>query len=202
MDATIRSPKKTRSSFFRSPLLRRALLLGILLAMPTAPAGWAGASEIQTIDAEGFDRLIRDGAAPLTIVSFMTAWCGPCRAELPNLIKIQRKFEEDGLRLLGLSLDEKADALRPILQTAGASFPVYWAGRKPVEKYGIQGIPLLYFIQGDQIVDRKVGLHSAKELEKRVRALLPGVPAEPPPDPAAESTESEKPPLPPGAFSP
>jgi thiol-disulfide isomerase/thioredoxin len=198
MDATIRFPKK-----FRSPFLRRALLLGLFLAALTASAGLAGASEIQTIDAEEFDRLIRDGAAPLTVVSFMTAWCGPCRAELPNLIQIQRKFERDGLRMLGLSLDEKADALRPILKKADANFPVYWAGRKPVEKYGIQGIPLLYFIQGDQIVDRKVGLHSAKELENRVRTLLPGVSAEPrPEDPSAETPDSEKPPLPPGAFSP
>jgi thiol-disulfide isomerase/thioredoxin len=197
MDATIRFPKK-----FRSALLRRALVLGIFLAALTAPAGWAGASEIRTIDADGFDRLIRDGAAPLTIVSFMTAWCGPCRAELPNLIRIQRKYERNGLRLLGLSLDESADALRPILKTAGANFPVYWAGRKPVEKYGIQGIPLLYFIRGDQIVDRKVGLHSARELEKRVRTLLPNVPAESPKDQSAEDPASEKPPLPPGAFSP
>ncbi|MFW6239699.1 MAG: TlpA family protein disulfide reductase [Thermodesulfobacteriota bacterium] len=181
------------------PFFRPAFWLGLSLAILTAPVGFARAVEIQTIDAEGFDRLIRDGAAPLTIVSFMTAWCGPCRAELPNLIQIQRKFERDGLRLLGLSLDEKADALRPILKKADANFPVYWAGRKPVEKYGIQGIPLLYFIQGDQIVDRKVGLHSVKELEKRVRTLLPNVPSEPPP---SEDPASEKPPLPPGTFSP
>lgn len=193
-------PSSSANSLF--PFFRPALLAGLFLAILTASVGFARASEIQTIDADGFDRLIRDGAAPLTVVSFMTAWCGPCRAELPNLIKIQRKFERDGLRLVGLSLDQKADALRPILKKAKANFPVYWAGRKPVEKYGIQGIPLLYFIQGDQIVDRKVGLHSAEELEKRVRTLLPGVSSAPPKEPQTADPASVKPPLPPGAFSP
>lgn len=174
---------------------QRSLPALFFCAMAIAATPAMGSPEIRTISEDAFDRLMRDGSAELTVVSFMTAWCGPCRVELPHLIRLKRKFGDQGFRLLGVSLDPKPEALRPLLQEQKANFPIYWAGRAPIERYGIQGIPLLFLVQEDQIVDRIVGLHPPAELEKRVRRLLSDVPDEMP-----EPTEKEAPP--PGAFSP
>jgi thiol-disulfide isomerase/thioredoxin len=41
----------------------------------------------------------------ITIVDFWAAWCGPCRRENPNIVKIYREFHDKGLEILGVSLD-------------------------------------------------------------------------------------------------
>jgi len=41
----------------------------------------------------------------VTIVDFWAAWCGPCRRENPNLVKIYEKYHEKGLEIVGVSLD-------------------------------------------------------------------------------------------------
>ena len=44
-----------------------------------------------------------------TILDFWAAWCKPCRAENPNVVKIYNKYREQGLSILGVSLDRRAE---------------------------------------------------------------------------------------------
>lgn len=180
------------------PSMFRAMVLPGLLVFLSLPFPAIASPSILPVPPDDFDRLVRDGSADLTVIAFMAAWCGPCRVELPHLVRLHRKYRDRGLRLVGLGLDERPETLAPLLAQTQVDFPVYWAGNTPVERYGIQGIPLLFFIQGHRIVDRMVGLHPFAELETRVRELLPDVPEEILDD--AQPPEASEPP--PGVFSP
>ncbi len=49
-------------------------------------------------------------SAPLTLVHVWATWCPPCRAEFPELVKVQEQFADNGVKLILISADEPADA--------------------------------------------------------------------------------------------
>ncbi|MEM6515047.1 MAG: TlpA disulfide reductase family protein [Bacteroidota bacterium] len=54
---------------------------------------------------EGKTLALEDVMGKVTIVDFWAAWCGPCRRENPNVVKIYEKYHDKGLEIVGISLD-------------------------------------------------------------------------------------------------
>lgn len=63
-------------------------------------------------DTEGNPVSIIDEIAKhkLTIIDFWASWCGPCRAEMPNLVRIYAQHKASGLGIIGVSLDKEHDS--------------------------------------------------------------------------------------------
>ncbi|MCX2719671.1 TlpA disulfide reductase family protein [Lentiprolixibacter aurantiacus] len=57
----------------------------------------------------GEELALNDVLGKVTIVDFWAAWCRPCRAENPNVVRIYNKYKDQGLSILGVSLDRKAE---------------------------------------------------------------------------------------------
>ena len=57
----------------------------------------------------GEELALNDVLGKATILDFWAAWCKPCRAENPNVVKIYNKYKEQGLSILGVSLDRRAE---------------------------------------------------------------------------------------------
>ena len=51
---------------------------------------------------------ISDFLGKYLLIDFWASWCGPCRAENPNLVEAYKKYHEDGFEILGISLDDAA----------------------------------------------------------------------------------------------
>lgn len=75
-------------------------------ASDSLAAGAGGTEpEVKPTDAPGLLAAVREGAAPVTLVNVWATWCGPCREEFPDLVKLERDYRDRGLRVLFVSAD-------------------------------------------------------------------------------------------------
>ena len=91
------------------PAAFAAGLLAILIgggATP-APAGPpATKAALAPIDAAGLKKQIAAHKGKVVVVNFWATWCGPCKAEFPDLVKLQNANRAKGLELVTVSFDE------------------------------------------------------------------------------------------------
>ncbi len=127
--------------------------------------------KVQSVSIEKMDTIIRRSGRCLVVM--MAAWCHPCIEELPALKALNQKYANEGLRMVGLSLDYGGpQAMEPLLEAQKIRFPVYWTGEAAIEKYAITKIPLLIFFRDGQAVRRLQGQRSRAALEKEIVRFL------------------------------
>ncbi|WP_420573332.1 redoxin domain-containing protein [Kordia sp.] len=131
-------------------------------------------------DPEGNKISLNDIKGKVTVVDFWAAWCGPCRKENPNVVKIYEKYHKDGLEIIGVSLDgrpnqknAKQDWLRAIEQDG---LPWHQVSnldgfRDAIARtYNIRSIPATFIIDEEGTIVAK-NLRGAK-LEEKIKELL------------------------------
>lgn len=109
------------------------------------------------------------------VIVVMAAWCGPCIKELPDLVKLFDKYRHKGLNMIGISIDlEGPNAMQPYLDKYRVNFPVYWVGEKAVGELNIYGIPMIMLVKNGKVIEKIVGKHSRKFLDKAIKNFLKG----------------------------
>ena len=123
---------------------------------------------------EGDSLSIYGVKAKAKIIDFWASWCGPCRAENPNVKKIYERYKSKGLEVIGVSLDIKVDAWCKAIEADGLPW-LHMSDLKGwnsivTDVYQIHGIPMLFVLdENNRIVGE--GLRG-EELEKCVQKVL------------------------------
>jgi peroxiredoxin len=134
----------------------------------------AVAPEISLPNPEGDTLRLSDLRGKVVLLDFWASWCGPCRKENPNVVRIYEKYKDQGFEILGVSLDRsKASWVQAIekdgLKWLHVSDLKQWRSIA-AQTYGVGAIPYTVLLdQEGKIVAKKL---RGRQLEQAVARLL------------------------------
>ena len=107
---------------------------------------------------------LSDFRGKVVILNFFATWCPPCRAEIPELVKIYQGNQAKGLVVLSVSLDTEGvpQVLNKFVRDMKIPYPVLLGNMELVDQYQISGVPTTL------IITREGKIH------KRYDGLVPG----------------------------
>lgn len=150
-----------------------------LMALPLI----ASAQTLIPVDEPGYQKLIQGQKGSVLVVDFWATWCKPCRAEMPQLVKLNEKLKARGLKLVTVSADEpeaEGAAKKFLSEMGAASVPAYVKRPKDDDKFidaidpKWQGaLPALFiYDRSGKKVRSFIGESSMAEVEAALQKLL------------------------------
>jgi peroxiredoxin len=110
----------------------------------------------------------------VVLVNFWAAWCVPCAEEVPQFIALQKKYQDQGLQVIGFSVDDDAEELQSFYRKNQMNYPVVPSDVKTADAFGgVLGLPATFVIGRDSRIQTKhIGPTHFSVLEQEVVALL------------------------------
>ncbi|MEN9478758.1 MAG: hypothetical protein RLZZ298_153 [Pseudomonadota bacterium] len=111
------------------------------------------------------------------VVNFWARWCGPCRAEIPELIKF-RAAHKGKIEVLGIGIEDKADSAKEFAKAYEMDYPVFVAKEKGIPLMQAMantkaGLPFTIFIdRNGKVIQKKLGLIKKDDLDVAAVLLL------------------------------
>jgi thiol-disulfide isomerase/thioredoxin len=126
-------------------------------------------------DLESRDVSLASFKGKVMILNFWATWCGPCKAEIPGFVELQKQYPND-LVIVGYSVDDDAPKAKAFAREYKINYPIVLGlGREDVQDaFGpIWGIPASFVISKDGRVCKKhLGIAPKSVFEKEIKALL------------------------------
>jgi cytochrome c biogenesis protein CcmG/thiol:disulfide interchange protein DsbE len=110
----------------------------------------------------------------VVLLDFWATWCDPCRDQVPRFSELQKKYQVQGLQVIGISMDDGPEPVREFSRRFKMTYPIVMGNAKFGEKYGgILGLPVAFLIGRDgRIYAKHVGATDMSVFEKEIVNLL------------------------------
>jgi cytochrome c biogenesis protein CcmG, thiol:disulfide interchange protein DsbE len=132
------------------------------------------APAFQLNDLNGKPVSLAEAKGKIVLLNFWATWCGPCRAEIPDLVDLQKRYA-DKFEIIALATDEDdPDEVRRVVLQSGINYRVAMSSDAVRRDYGgIAALPTSFVIDPEgRIVQKHVGLNDPSIYELEVRAML------------------------------
>jgi len=111
------------------------------------------------------------GKGKYVLVDFWASWCGPCRQEIPNLIKIYNDYKGEDFEVLGVATWDEPNDTKKAIEEMGIPYPQIMNAQKAgSDAYSIEGIPEIILFGPDGTILQR-GLRGA-DVEEAVKNAL------------------------------
>src|SRR5262245_15861143 len=137
------------------------------------------APAFQLNDLDGKPVSLAEARGKVVLLNFWATWCGPCRAEIPDLVDLQKRYA-DKLEIMALATQEDdSDQVRRFVQHSGINYRVAMASDDVVRDYGgIAALPTSFVIDAQgRVVQKHIGLNDPTLYERELKAML-GMPVD------------------------
>ena len=174
------------AAFIRKPILL-GLAIVLLVSFFHVGAGCKGEAESGPVapnfslsSIEGDRISLKDFRGSIVLIDFWATWCPPCRMSIPELVRLQREYEDEGLVILGVSLDDPAQATDPYLRAFKEKYKINYrilrANKQIILDYfGLEApaIPTMFLVdKSGKVVAKIVGFQPTalrNSIEKLIR---------------------------------
>jgi peroxiredoxin len=160
------------------PNNQNVLMFHEIVSKSLALAEGREAPEINLPDTEGNSLSLKSLRGKIVLIDFWASWCGPCRKEMPNVVKAYAKYKDKGFEILGVSLDQSKDKWLEAIKKDGITWPQvsdlkYWECQA-ARDYNVQGIPFTVLLDKEgKILAKNL---RGEELERAIEKALAGEP--------------------------
>lgn len=144
---------------------------------PPAAAPQPAVAEPTLRDLDGRAHTLAEWRGKVVVLNFWATWCGPCREEMPEFVRLQNELGGQGLQFVGVAIDE-ADAVRGYLKETPVNYPVLMGDEHApdwADKLGnkLAGLPFsVVFDREGRKVHAITGVFKREEILKIVKPLL------------------------------
>jgi thiol-disulfide isomerase/thioredoxin len=110
----------------------------------------------------------------VVLLDFWATWCEPCRQEIPHFVELQNNYRDQGLQIIGVSMDDDPEPVRKFYGQFKMNYPVVMGNTKTGELYGgILGLPIAFVIGRDRrIYTRHIGATEIPVFDSEIKAQL------------------------------
>ena len=128
-----------------------AAMIGLVTLLPVRahalPKAGQQAPNFNVITTSGQPVSLANYRGYVLVMDFFATWCPPCRASIPHLIAMNRKYGKQGLQILGQSLDEDGEGVvKSFIDERHINYPVALAPEQVATDYGIASVPVMFVI--------------------------------------------------------
>lgn len=117
---------------------------------------------------------LSDYRGKVVLLDFWATWCEPCREETPHMVEWQNKYRDQGLQIIGVSMDDGPEPVQVFYRQFRMNYPVAMGNAEIGKRYGgILGLPVVYVLdRAGRIVTKRIGTTSPDVIEKDIRDAL------------------------------
>lgn len=162
-------------------LLITLLTIGLYAKIPPTDGGKQLAPDFTLHDLNGKRYTLHELRGQVVVINFWATWCGPCRYEIPDLTRIYNQYKEEGVVVLGISLDDMhPDEIGRFVKNYKMSYPVLHGPRSELAKLtaaygGINSIPTTFIVDRDGYIAQDniiVGARNEAVFKAKINPLL------------------------------
>ena len=160
--------------------MTRSILLAVLLTVqPVAAVSHAPSNQLAPAfalkDLQGRIVRLSDYKGKVLLINFWATWCAPCLVEMPDLVKLQKEYESQGLQIVGITCPPLTRKdVKGVARKLKINYPILFGTDSVLDAYYATSVlPTTIIVDREgKIRGRILGILAPEEFERGIKPLL------------------------------